>query len=142
MVLSLGRSNPSKIFDNIVSIKGLFDERVFEVNENDLVYESVSPKLPSVVDQDHQESSLTSHRRDLSRFRHASCFLPNTSKIFVYGGKHYDEATLTSSVLNDAYLIDQLSGQTQSIKVIMRFLKQIRKENFNIYIKRVSLFKD
>lgn len=81
------------------------------MDENELSCETISPSL---IDS-----------QNLSRFRHASCLAPNTSKLFVYGGKFYDEASSTSSILNDAFLIDQETGKTISITVILEelFLK-------------------
>lgn len=104
ILLSFGRSNPSKIFQNIIRIKGLNEEFV---NENELSCETITPQIELNVNT-------------IARFRHASC-ITSDFQLFIYGGKYFDENSSTGSILNDAYLFNDLNGDFRKIEVKYKF---------------------
>lgn len=72
------------------------------VDEPNITQENIFPQL---ADSDMP--------LNLARFRHASC-LTLDNKLFIHGGKYFDEATGISNSFNDAYLID---SQFKTVKV-------------------------
>lgn len=85
MVISFGRSNPSKMFNTITKITYDKKNDNTEISEANIEIKNIEFNIP--------------------RFRHIMSPIPN-SGLFIYGGKYYDQSTNTSSILNDAYIID------------------------------------
>jgi len=98
MLISFGRSNPSKLFSTIVKAK---------LNEQQ---ELIVLDVP-----------ITNIPTDLARFRHGTCLI-NNSDLFIYGGRHYDLKTCMSTTLNDAYLLENDSNNLKQIPVTLFLL--------------------
>jgi tRNA wybutosine-synthesizing protein 4 len=90
--LTFGRSNPSKLFDSIIKIKVTANEKGCVVDSSQIVAEQVA-----IVNQ--AELGV------LPRFRHATCATVD-DKLFLHGGKFYDESASSNLILNDAYVLD------------------------------------
>lgn len=104
IIVSYGRSNPSKIFDSIVKMN-------IVNNNTDDNLNSINVELI-----DLPQDSLP-----VSRFRHSMSALPDKN-IFIYGGKTFDEASSSSLILNDAFLINYEKKTVKSIQVRIRYL--------------------
>ncbi len=89
ILFTYGRSNPSKMFDSVSKLS-----------------------LPTSSEGSITQVEILDTNNEFgfrSRFRHASCMSPD-SKLFVYGGKYFNEASSTSHTLNDAYFINTTIG--------------------------------
>jgi tRNA wybutosine-synthesizing protein 4 len=102
--VSLGRSNPSKLFDSIVKLS-IKDHNVDSLKEDDILMEKIEPKM----DPDETNSNLC-------RFRHSTC-VSNDSRLFVYGGKYFDAVTNETHALNDCYVLDATLSFLKKINV-------------------------
>jgi len=95
ILLAYGRSNPSKMFDSISKLN-------LPINGEGTITQE------EVLDTNNEVGFR-------SRFRHAACMAPD-SKLFLYGGKYFNEALSTSHTLNDAYFIET-AGNFQIEKI-------------------------
>ena len=86
ILLIFGRSNPSKLFDNVVKLK----------IGNEISVEIVELTL---------DPSLNQTGFNYGRFRHGSCQTQDF-KLVVYGGKRFETESF-SQVLNDAFIVDK-----------------------------------
>ena len=96
IVISYGRSNPSKLFNSMARLN--FDPQVEAENlsEKTVTIELVEP----IVDDDSVNIS------EMGRFRHTAC-VSRDSKLFIYGGKVFEQEKSGSRVLNDCYVMDK-----------------------------------
>lgn len=94
-MITFGRTNPSKMFDSIVKLNYSNKDNSQDIDEKDISFETIKP-----IDDETKQG--------LSRFRHAACATFD-SKLFIYGGKFFDETSNSSVTLNDAYLIDKFN---------------------------------
>lgn len=100
--ISLGRTNPSRLYDTIIKVCFLSD--------NDVKIEKIEYKT---MDEDIK----------LARYRHATCLLSD-SRLFIHGGKYYDEQSGNKTVLGDAYLLrsDHLISRVNVISFVLLFV--------------------
>ena len=91
--LTYGRTNPSKLYDSIIKINVNAEDNGTVIDQSQLLVEKINFKV-------NDELSV------LSRFRHATCSLPD-SRLFVHGGKHFNEATNSNTTLGDAFVLDK-----------------------------------
>lgn len=90
ILLTYGRSNPSKMFDSIAKINiPLTGEN--KIDELNITQEKLYPKSEVC--------------ESVKRFRHASC-MTSDSRIFIHGGKYFEDSAGTAKCLSDAYFID------------------------------------
>jgi hypothetical protein len=122
ILLSFGRSNPSKIFQNIIRIKGLSEE---SMKENELSCQTITPQIEQNVNT-------------IARFRHASC-ITSDFQLFIYGGKYFDENSATGSILNDAYLFNDLNGDFMKIEVKYKFCFIVKNFGSNFGLTQTKL---
>lgn len=101
IILSYGRSNPSKMFNSITLLNLPLQAGGNEIDE-------ANAGQVTVLNTDNDLGFR-------SRFRHASC-MTSDSRLFVYGGKYFDEESQTSHSLNDAYFIDE-KFQIDNVKI-------------------------
>jgi tRNA wybutosine-synthesizing protein 4 len=107
VILTFGRTNPGKLFDSIIKIK-----LASLLNENSANGKNAQiEKIYSCCSNDSDAK--------LVRFRHAAS-LTSDSKIFVYGGKYFEENSFKSHILSDAFIIEinqQQQQQQQNLNI-------------------------
>jgi hypothetical protein len=107
--MNYGRTNPSKLFDSITKIKLNLGVNAEATTSTSLDANQISVENIEIVNK--KELNV------LPRFRHASCATPD-DRLFIHGGKFYDEAANSNVILNDAYV---LNHENSLVKINVSF---------------------
>ena len=101
IVITYGRSNPSKLYDTIVELQldNLKDD--CDLTENNFLIRPFTNNLERVI--------------SLARFRHATCTDSSRTNLFIYGGKYFDEKLNKSVNLNDLHVFDKTGSILKSM---------------------------
>lgn len=103
IMITFGRSNPSKIFNSIIKLNYQEkSENSEEISKKNISFETII--------------SSKDENTNLARYRHSVC--PTfDSKLFIFGGKFFQESTNSNIILNDAFFLDS-SNNIIKINVI------------------------
>ncbi len=95
ILVSFGRSNPSKLYSSLVELK--------LVDDNSQLLEDKNVSIEDLKITANPGTRL----EDLARFRHSACTDSDKTRLFIFGGKYLDEERKMSVNLNDLYVVDQ-----------------------------------